>query len=63
MSFKLTPEEMDELELIATVDSVKGDKYDGSMFTYKNSETHPPPHPPHPRKLHEGMMPIKTIYS
>jgi aryl-alcohol dehydrogenase-like predicted oxidoreductase len=31
LSVKLSPEEMDELELIATVDAVKGDRYDGSM--------------------------------
>ncbi|KAJ6401265.1 hypothetical protein OIU84_016639 [Salix udensis] len=41
LSVKLSPEEMDELELIATVDAVKGDRYDGSMPTYKNSETPP----------------------
>jgi aryl-alcohol dehydrogenase-like predicted oxidoreductase len=31
LSVKLSPEEMDELELIATVDAVKGNRYDGSM--------------------------------
>ncbi|KAG5231917.1 Energy production and conversion [Salix suchowensis] len=41
LSVKLSPEEMDELESIATADAVKGDRYDGSMFTYKNSETPP----------------------
>ena len=58
LSVKLTPEEMDEFKLIATVDAVKGDRYDSSMFTYKNSEP-----PLHPRKLHEGMMPRKTVCS
>ena len=43
MSVKLTPEEMAELESIATADAVKGDRYYGSMVTFKNSETPPPP--------------------
>uniref|UniRef100_A0A6N2MC12 NADP-dependent oxidoreductase domain-containing protein n=1 Tax=Salix viminalis TaxID=40686 RepID=A0A6N2MC12_SALVM len=41
LSVKLSPEEMDELESIATADAVKGDRYDSSMYTFKNSETPP----------------------
>ncbi|XP_038720119.1 probable aldo-keto reductase 2 [Tripterygium wilfordii] len=38
---KLTPEDMSELESIATADAVKGDRYGGSVTTYENSETPP----------------------
>ncbi|GLT27631.1 hypothetical protein SLA2020_026150 [Shorea laevis] len=38
---KLTPEEMAELEFIASGDSVKGDRYQSDFATYKNSETPP----------------------
>ncbi|XP_034903664.1 probable aldo-keto reductase 2 [Populus alba] len=41
LSVKLTPEEMAELESIASAGAVKGDRYEGSMFTHKNSDTPP----------------------
>ncbi|KAH7571470.1 hypothetical protein JRO89_XS04G0057700 [Xanthoceras sorbifolium] len=42
LSVKLTPEEMAELESIATEDAVKGDRYGGTAApTYKDSETPP----------------------
>ncbi|KAL5834598.1 hypothetical protein ACOSQ4_014095 [Xanthoceras sorbifolium] len=41
LSVKLTPEEMAELESIATEDAVKGDRYGGTVSTYKDSETPP----------------------
>jgi aryl-alcohol dehydrogenase-like predicted oxidoreductase len=41
LSVKLTPEEMAELESIASAGAVKGDRYEGSMFTYKDSDTPP----------------------
>ncbi|KAL5834600.1 hypothetical protein ACOSQ3_014177 [Xanthoceras sorbifolium] len=41
LSVKLTPEEMAELESIATEDAVKGDRYGGTASTYKHSETPP----------------------
>ncbi|KAK3414612.1 hypothetical protein EUGRSUZ_H00470 [Eucalyptus grandis] len=41
MSVKLTPEEMAELESIASADNVKGGRYDGSMSTWENSDTPP----------------------
>ncbi|KAL5767469.1 hypothetical protein ACOSQ2_014252 [Xanthoceras sorbifolium] len=41
LSLKLTPEEMAELESIATEDAVKGDRYGGLISTYKDSESPP----------------------
>ena len=41
LSLKLTPEEMAELESIASADAVKGDRYESTAFTWKNSETPP----------------------
>ncbi|CAK7348907.1 unnamed protein product [Dovyalis caffra] len=41
LSVKLTQEEMAELESIASADAVKGDRYEGSMFTHKISDTPP----------------------
>uniref|UniRef100_A0A2P2KS98 Aldo/keto reductase n=1 Tax=Rhizophora mucronata TaxID=61149 RepID=A0A2P2KS98_RHIMU len=41
LSVKLTPEDMAELESIASADSVKGDRYDSMAFTYKESDTPP----------------------
>lgn len=41
LSVKLTPEEMAELESYASTDSVKGDRYDTSGLTWKNSDTPP----------------------
>ncbi|KAL3724479.1 hypothetical protein ACJRO7_029623 [Eucalyptus globulus] len=41
LSVKLTPEEMAELESIASADNVKGGRYDGSMSTWENSDTPP----------------------
>ncbi|KAI9156500.1 hypothetical protein LWI28_007676 [Acer negundo] len=41
LSVKLTPEEMAELESIATVDAVKGHRYGGTASTYEDSETPP----------------------
>ncbi|XP_031280264.1 probable aldo-keto reductase 5 [Pistacia vera] len=41
LSVKLTPEDMAELESIASADSVKGDRDMYSHATYKNSETPP----------------------
>ncbi|CAL5391887.1 unnamed protein product [Camellia sinensis] len=42
LSVKLTPEEVSELESIASADAVKGDRYgDGLKFTWKNSDTPP----------------------
>ncbi|GMH19727.1 hypothetical protein Nepgr_021568 [Nepenthes gracilis] len=42
LSVKLTPEEMAELESLASVDAVKGDRYiAGSVPTWKDSETPP----------------------
>ncbi|KAL6342447.1 hypothetical protein AAG906_011137 [Vitis piasezkii] len=41
LSVKLTPEEMDELESIASADVVKGDRYQSTTFTWKNSDTPP----------------------
>ncbi|KAK3414628.1 hypothetical protein EUGRSUZ_H00485 [Eucalyptus grandis] len=41
LSVKLTPEEMAELESIASADSVKGDRYDSSISTWENSYTPP----------------------
>ncbi|XP_022145191.1 probable aldo-keto reductase 2 [Momordica charantia] len=42
LSIKLTPEEMAELEGLASDDNVKGDRYPSSMATWKHSETPPP---------------------
>ncbi|XP_052206937.1 probable aldo-keto reductase 4 [Diospyros lotus] len=39
LSLKLTPEEMVEIESIATEDAVKGDRYGGLVATWKNSDT------------------------
>ncbi|KAL8246355.1 hypothetical protein R6Q59_007571 [Mikania micrantha] len=39
LSVKLTPEEMTELESIASAGSVKGDRYGGGISTYLDSET------------------------
>ncbi|KAF5752531.1 hypothetical protein HS088_TW01G00446 [Tripterygium wilfordii] len=41
LSVKLTPEEITELESLATADAVKGDRYGGLTTTYKESETPP----------------------
>ncbi|KAK3414621.1 hypothetical protein EUGRSUZ_H00477 [Eucalyptus grandis] len=41
LSVKLTPEEMAELELIASADNVKGGRYDSSVPTWENSDTPP----------------------
>nr|KJB71918.1 hypothetical protein B456_011G147300 [Gossypium raimondii] len=41
LSVKLTPEEMAELESIASADSVKGDRYGGTVATYYESDTPP----------------------
>ncbi|KAD1501660.1 hypothetical protein E3N88_42720 [Mikania micrantha] len=39
LSVKLTPEEMTELECIASAGSVKGDRYGAGISTYLDSET------------------------
>ncbi|XP_035841160.1 probable aldo-keto reductase 4 [Helianthus annuus] len=39
LSVKLTPEDMAELESIASPDSIKGDRYGAGFKTYKDSET------------------------
>ncbi|XP_030536502.2 probable aldo-keto reductase 4 isoform X1 [Rhodamnia argentea] len=41
LSVKLMPEEMAELELIATADNVKGGRYGDNISTWENSETPP----------------------
>ncbi|XP_052876530.1 probable aldo-keto reductase 3 [Gossypium arboreum] len=41
LSVKLTPEEMAELESIASAGSVKGDRYGGTIATYYESDTPP----------------------
>ena len=42
LSLKLTPEEMAELEAIASADAVKGDRYDqGNTLIWNNSDTPP----------------------
>ncbi|GLT52363.1 hypothetical protein SLA2020_257110 [Shorea laevis] len=41
VSVKLTPEEMDELEVVASKEAVKGDRYPPGRPTYKNSDTPP----------------------
>lgn len=41
LSVKLTPEEMVELESVASADNVKGDRYAGDITTYQDSETPP----------------------
>ncbi|KAK2632769.1 hypothetical protein EUGRSUZ_L01102 [Eucalyptus grandis] len=41
LSVKLTPEEMAELESIASADNVKGSRYASSMPTWENSDTPP----------------------
>ncbi|KAL7613990.1 hypothetical protein Lser_V15G06232 [Lactuca serriola] len=41
LSVKLTPEDMAELEAIASSDSVKGERYGAGIATYKDSETPP----------------------
>ena len=41
LSVKLTPEDMSELESIASADAVKGDRYGGTAPTYHDSETPP----------------------
>ncbi|OMP05629.1 Aldo/keto reductase [Corchorus olitorius] len=41
LSVKLTPEDMAELESIASGDAVKGDRYADTVPTYKNSDTPP----------------------
>ena len=41
LSVKLAPEEMAELEAIASADAVKGDRYGTASFTYKESDTPP----------------------
>ncbi|XP_077243439.1 putative aldo-keto reductase 4 [Tasmannia lanceolata] len=41
LSVKLTPEDMAELESLAAADAFKGDRYLGTVLTYKDSETPP----------------------
>ncbi|CAN4120878.1 unnamed protein product [Withania somnifera] len=41
LSIKLTPEDMEEVESIASASAVQGDRYIPGMGTYKNSETPP----------------------
>ncbi|KAF7150779.1 hypothetical protein RHSIM_Rhsim02G0070400 [Rhododendron simsii] len=41
LSVKLSPEEMAELESIASADAVKGDRYGGSVPTWMDSDTPP----------------------
>ena len=41
LSVKLTPEEMAELESIASLDAVRGDRYGYGMLTFKDSDTPP----------------------
>ncbi|ONI21154.1 hypothetical protein PRUPE_2G050800 [Prunus persica] len=41
LSVKLTPEELAELETFASVDAVKGGRYQNDFSTWKNSETPP----------------------
>ncbi|XP_058201564.1 probable aldo-keto reductase 2 [Rhododendron vialii] len=41
LSVKLTPEDMAELESIASADAVKGDRYESSISTWMNSDTPP----------------------
>ncbi|KAK2983377.1 hypothetical protein RJ640_016001 [Escallonia rubra] len=41
LSVKLTVEDMAELESIASADAVKGDRFNSSVFTWKNSDTPP----------------------
>ncbi|KAL7613105.1 hypothetical protein Lser_V15G06252 [Lactuca serriola] len=41
LSVKLTPEDMAELEAIASADSVKGDRYGDGISTFKDTETPP----------------------
>ncbi|CAI0469615.1 unnamed protein product [Linum tenue] len=41
LSVKLTPEEMSELEAIASIDAVKGDRYMAGMSTFKGADTPP----------------------
>ncbi|XP_023526025.1 probable aldo-keto reductase 2 [Cucurbita pepo subsp. pepo] len=41
LSVKLTPEELAELEGLASADAVKGDRYSSSLATWKDSETPP----------------------
>ncbi len=41
LSVKLTPQELDELESLASADVVKGDRYDANDPTWKNSDTPP----------------------
>lgn len=41
LSVKLAPEEISELESLASAGSVKGDRYNSFIPTYKDSETPP----------------------
>ena len=41
LSVKLTTEEMAELEYIASIDAVKGDRYGPNVPTWKDSDTPP----------------------
>ncbi|CAI0469621.1 unnamed protein product [Linum tenue] len=41
LSVKLTPEDMSELEAIASTDAVKGDRYMAGMSTFKGADTPP----------------------
>ncbi|XP_059650925.1 probable aldo-keto reductase 2 [Cornus florida] len=41
LSVKLTPEEMAELEAVASADAVKGDRYASMVGTWENSDTPP----------------------
>ena len=39
LSVKLTPEEMAQLEAIASADAIKGDRYAGTAFTWQTADT------------------------
>lgn len=41
LSVKLTPEDMAELESIASADAIRGDRYDNTVATWMNSDTPP----------------------
>ena len=41
LSVKLTPDDMAELESIASADAVKGERYGPNMSTWEDSETPP----------------------
>jgi aryl-alcohol dehydrogenase-like predicted oxidoreductase len=41
LSLRITPEEMAELESYAAMESIHGDRYASSLYTWKDSETPP----------------------